>query len=127
MRQTITAEDFKKLTKCKATRSKFGAVRCRRGDAKFPSKLERAYYDHLMDLKKQGQISYFLRQVPFHLPGNVRYIVDFVVFYPREYEGEKYIEFVDVKGKATATYKMKKKMVEDLYPVKITEIKKGDF
>lgn len=123
MTEKITAEDFRKLRNKQRKRHKFGAIPCQRNGAKFPSKLERAYYDHLMDLKSKDQILFFLRQVPFHLPGGVKYVVDFVVFGL----GCENIRFIDVKGKVTATYRMKKKMVEELFPVKIIEIKKGDF
>ncbi len=126
----ITAEDFKKLKTAKRKAHKYGAIRCQRGEIKFPSKLERAYYDHLLNLQKIGNIKFFLRQVPFHLPGGVKYVCDFVLF--REFKSfdhfsEMEIQFIDVKGKETAVYKMKKKIVEELYPIKIIEIKKGDF
>ena len=126
----ITAEEFKALQKSKAKAHKYGAVRCRRGEIKFPSKLERAYYDYLVQCQKDSKILFFLRQVPFHLPGGVKYVCDFVVH--KEFPVAKgvsafEVEFIDVKGKETSVYKMKKKMVEDLYPIKIIEIKKGDF
>ena len=60
---------------------------------------------------------FFLRQVPFHLPGNIKYICDFMVFWVN---GDITIE--DVKGFKTNIYKTKKKLVESLYPVKIKEI-----
>lgn len=122
----ITVDEFKALQKSKAKSHKFGAVRCRRGEVKFPSKLERSYYDHLVLLQKAKEIDFFLRQVPLYLPGNIRYVVDFVVFKTHAIDGLQ-IEFIDVKGKPTATYKMKKKMVEEMYPIKIIEVKKGDF
>ena len=53
---------------------------------------------------------------------NVKYVCDFVIFH-----NDSSVEFIDVKGKLTETYKMKKKMVEDIYPIKIIEMKKGDF
>ena len=37
---------------------------------KFPSKLEAGYYLKLKLRKQAGDIKYFLRQVPLHLPGN---------------------------------------------------------
>jgi hypothetical protein len=61
-------------------------------------------------------------QVPFHLPGGVKYVCDFMVLYK-----DGLIDFVDVKGFETAEFKMKKKLVESLYGVEITVIKKGDF
>ena len=114
-----------KLSEYKALKSKkrtkFGAVACKRDGIRFHSKLERAYYDHLTDLKNAGEIAFFLRQVPFHLMG-CRYIVDFVVF-----NKNMDAEFVDVKGKSTEVYKLKKRMCEEMYPVTIKEVRKGDF
>jgi hypothetical protein len=95
-------------------RHKFGAIPCERDGKKFPSKLERSYYDKLLILQKTGEVLFFLRQIPFDLPGKVRYVCDFQVFYAN---GE--ISFVDTKGKDTALSHAKRKMVEDLYPVTI--------
>lgn len=94
---------------------KFHAKACERDGRKFPSKAERAYYDKLCLLKKTGQVLFFLRQIPFELPGNITYRADFMVFY---IDGE--IEIIDVKGYLTPMSKTKIAMVEDIYPVKIT-------
>lgn len=88
----------------------------------FASKLEWAFYRKLNLLKQTGNILFFLRQVPFHLPGGVKYVVDFVVFYK---EGE--VAFYDVKGMKTNEFIAKKKMVEAIYPVTIDIIKRADF
>lgn len=45
----------------------------------------------------------FLRQVPFHLPGGVKYLADFVVF-----TASGVVEVVDVKGVRTTEYKIKR-------------------
>lgn len=84
---------------------------------KFHSKAESKRYLHLEILRREKEISHFLRQVPFHLPGGVKYICDFLVFWTN---GDVTIE--DVKGYKTPTYIMKKKLVESIYPIKITEI-----
>ncbi|MBS3903772.1 MAG: DUF1064 domain-containing protein [Simkania sp.] len=118
----ITFDEFMEKKK----KSKFKNVRCERGEAKFASKLERSYYDLLVRMKQEGKIHMFLRQVPFHLPGNVRYVADYMVFM-KTVDGSFLIDIVDVKGRPTDVYKLKKKMVEDLYGIKISEVKKGDF
>lgn len=100
-------------------RHKFHAQPCEADGIKFPSKLERRYYQHLMLLKHAGEVVFFLRQVPFHLPGGVKYVADFQIFY-----ADGTVSFVDVKGVETDTFKMKRKMVEALYPVEIQVIKK---
>lgn len=88
----------------------------------FASTLEWKYFKHLELLKKSGEVLFFLKQVPFHLPGGVKYVVDYQVFYSN---GD--ICFIDVKGMETDTYKVKVKIVEDIYPIKIKIVKKGDF
>lgn len=91
---------------------------CERDGMKFSSQAEARYYDQLMILKNTGEVSFFLRQCPFHLPAGIKYVIDFMVFY-----SDGGVEFVDVKGMRTPTYILKKKQVEHLYPVEIQEIK----
>lgn len=100
-------------------RHKFGAIRCERDGKSFPSKLEARYYDKLRLLQNNGQVLFFLRQIPFDLPGKIKYVCDFQVFYSN---GE--ISFVDTKGKDTALSQTKRKMVEELYPVTIEIVSK---
>lgn len=86
---------------------------------KFASKIEASYYLKLKELQGSGRLIFFLRQVPLHLPGNVRYVVDFVEFHE---DGE--IIFTDIKGMETENFATKKKMVEAVYPIKINVVKK---
>ena len=96
-------------------RHKYQAVPEVEDGIRFASRKEAAYYRRLKLQKSAGEVLVFLRQVPFHLPGGVRYVVDFV-----EFHADGNIRFVDVKGMMTATFKAKRKMVEDLYrPIKI--------
>ena len=97
-----------------AVRHKFNAVPVEYDGIKFPSKKEGNYYLQLKALVKSGAMLFFLRQVPFHLPGEVVYRVDFQEFWAN---GE--VRFIDVKGVDTPVSKMKRKQVEALYPVKI--------
>ncbi len=103
-------------------RHKFGAKQTIRDGIKFPSKLEASYYDHLQLLIRAGEVLFFLRQTPIHLTGGVKYVVDFQVFYT---DGS--VKFIDTKGKETRAFIDKKKMVESLYPVEITVVKRGEF
>lgn len=80
----------------------------------FDSKLEAKRYSELNFLKKAGAVLFFLRQVPFHLPGGVTYRCDFLVFWK---DGSYSVE--DVKGRKTRAFIDKQKMVEALYPIKI--------
>lgn len=96
---------------------KFGAVPTKVDDIRFDSKKEARYYQDLKLRQKAGEVLFFLRQVPFHLPGGVRYVVDF-----QEFRADGTVTFVDVKGMKTSEYLMKKKMVESLYPIEIIEV-----
>lgn len=83
----------------------------------FQSKKEATYYEKLKVLQELGDIQFFLRQVPFDLPGNTKYRLDFLVV-----KRDGTLEFIDVKGYKTQMYRMRKKQVEALYPIKITEV-----
>lgn len=115
----ITSEDIKNLRKQKAVKHKFGAVRCERDGIKFPSRLERRYYDKLCMLQKSGEVLFFLRQVGFDLPGKVRYFADFLVFW-----ADGNVDIVDTKGRDTTISQLKRKQVEELYPVEIKIVTK---
>ena len=105
------------------TKHKFNAIRVEYDGQKFSSKLEGDYFLYLTKLKSTGQVIQFLRQVPFHLPGGVRYVVDFM-----ELWADGNLIFTDTKGMETADFKMKKKLVEDIYrPIKINVVRRGDF
>ena len=54
----------------------------------------------------------------FDLPGGVTYRADFIIFWS---DGNVTIE--DVKGFETSEFKLKKKMVEELYPINIEVVK----
>lgn len=92
---------------------------------RFDSQLEAAYYLYLQNERKEGRIAYYLRQVPFRLPGNVVYRVDFQVFW--HYVDVERVQYVDVKGRETPTFKLKRKQVEELYPVKIDCIGRSEI
>ncbi len=97
-------------------RHKFHARPTELDGIKFASRKEADYYSNLLLLQKGGLLLFFLRQVPFHLPGGVKYVVDFAEFW-----ADGSVQFVDVKGHKTESYKAKKRIVESLYPVTIVE------
>ena len=84
---------------------------------RFDSKKEAKYYQELLIRQRVGDVVFFLRQVPFHLPGGVVFRCDF-----QEFLNDGTVRFIDVKGYRTKEYIIKKKQVEDLYPVKIEEV-----
>ena len=83
----------------------------------FASKKEGKRYTELKLLKAAGVVASFTRQKAFDLPGGTKYRCDFEVHWK---DGRVTVE--DVKGMRTSMYKFKKKLVEALYPIKITEI-----
>lgn len=97
-------------------RHKFHAIRTEVDGIKFASKREARHYSDLCLAQRAGQLLFFLRQVPFHLDANVKYVCDFLEFWRG---GE--VRFVDVKGFRTPMYRLKLKQVEAKYPVKIVE------
>jgi hypothetical protein len=97
---------------------KFFAKQTEVDKVKFHSKAEARRYTELKVLKKAGQVIFFLRQTPFHLDGNVKYLCDFMIFWSN---GE--ITFEDVKGCDTPLSLAKRKMVEAAYPIRIEVIK----
>ncbi len=102
---------------------KFGAKRCSVDDKSFGSKLEARFYVQLQMRQKAGDILFFLTQVPFSLPGNITYRLDFMVFYaPKDGEAGE-IEFVETKGFMTDTARIKLAQVEDIYGIKIKIVK----
>lgn len=96
---------------------KFKAKATETDGIKFASKKEAKRYINLKTLKKAGEIVFFLRQIPFYLPGGVKYVCDFQIFWTNGI-----ITFEDAKGFKTESYKAKKKMVEALYPIEILEV-----
>lgn len=83
---------------------------------RFDSKKEARYYEQLLIRKKLGEVSYFLMQVPLRLPGGSKYVVDFVTFFT---DPGKQPDYVDVKGRETQVFRLKKREVEHHYPIRI--------
>ena len=61
--------------------------------------------------QQAGEILCFLRQVPIHLPGGTKLVIDF-----QEFHSDGTVHFVDVKGVMTDVFKIKKREVETQYP-----------
>jgi len=96
--------------------TKYRAKRVTIDHINFASKKEAEMYLKIKAMEKSGEILYFLMQVPFNLPGGVKYVCDFMLVYPDEL-----IRYVDAKGFKTQMYILKKKQVEALFPIKIEE------
>jgi hypothetical protein len=98
-------------------RHKFHAVQTECDGIKFSSKKEARYYQALKLRVAAGQVVFFLRQVPIHLPGGVKMVVDF-----QEFLADGTVRFVDTKGVETESFKAKRRIVEALYPFKIETV-----
>ena len=98
---------------------KFRAVPTELDGIKFASKAEARYYAQLKLRQAAGEVVFFLRQTPFHLPGGVKYVADFL-----EFHADGTCHVVDVKGMETPAFKAKRRQVEALYPI-VIEVVKG--
>ena len=99
---------------------KYNAVAIELDGIRFDSKAEARYYSELKLRKQSGEVVQFLRQVPFHLPGRTKLVVDFM-----EFHADGTTHFVDVKGMETEQFRIKKRQVEELYrPIKIETVKR---
>lgn len=100
--------------------TKYHNIRVQSDDGiRFDSKSERNYYErNLLPRYKSGQVKWFIRQVRFDLPGKIIYRADFLEIWK-----DNSIHIIDCKGYRTYPYKMKKKLLESAYPVRITEVK----
>lgn len=101
----------------KYPRHKYNAIKTEIDGIRFDSKKEARYYQDLQLRVRAGEVVFFLRQVPFHLPGGVTYRIDF-----QEFHADGTVHFVDAKGMKTQMYIAKKKMVEATYPIIIEEV-----
>ena len=105
----------------KPKRRKYGNRRVEIDGMKFDSKHEAQTYMMLMERYMAGELKCVLRQVPFDLPGGIRYYADFVTIRP-----DMSIEAViDAKSEATKknrVYINKKKQMKAIWGIEITEV-----
>jgi len=102
--------------------NKFGAVKTVVGGISFDSKAEARRYLDLKMLQDAGIITDLDRQVPFSIEINGRKICKYLAdFTYKTAAGEDRIE--DVKGYVTPVYRLKKKLVEAVFNVRIIEVK----
>jgi hypothetical protein len=85
----------------------------------FSSQKESKYYSELLIRQKAGEVVGFLRQTALHLPGNIRYVLDFLVFY-----ADGTCEGIEVKGYATEAWKLKHRLALEAYdwlPIRVVK------
>lgn len=98
---------------------KYGNIKVEEDGMMMDSKHEAAVYRELKAQLSCGDIIALARQVTFMLPGNVRYIADFVAFRP---DGS--YDVIDAKSEATrknAVYVIKRKQMKACHGVTIIE------
>lgn len=100
---------------------KFGAKPITIKNVRYQSTAEGQYSLHLDLLQKAGEILFYLTQVPIKLPGGTKLVIDFLVFYV-----DGTVEFIDVKGRETEEFKIKKREVEAIYPFDILKVRKKE-
>lgn len=124
--QKMTTEEFKRLVSSPKARqrSKYNAKKTYVDGICFASKREADRYEANKLRIKAGELQFQLLQVPFNLPAPPgkkpkRYLLDFMEVYP---DGR--IDYVDVKGFETQTFKVKRDIIEAIYGVKIQCVRK---
>lgn len=102
-------------------RSKYGNKRVIVDGMAFDSQHEADYYfAELLPRKQNGELKLLLRQVPFELPGGIKYIAD---FFTVDRAGE--IAVIDAKSEATRknrVYINKRKQIKAIYGLDIVEV-----
>jgi Protein of unknown function (DUF1064) len=124
--ESLSIEDYRKLInfgKKMKVINKYNAKPCAVDGFRFDSIAEADYYNILKCKVKFNEISFFIRQTPFHLPGNTRLVLDFIVF---NLDGS--FQVMDVKGeKPTPSWSSKRKILEAIYPIKIEIVTKKEI
>lgn len=80
---------------------------------RFDSKLELHCYNWLCARRTARDVLWFIRQVPFELPGGIKYRADFLAV------TKSGVEVIDAKGVETRVSANKRKQVMELYGVPV--------
>ena len=110
-------EDYKNFTSSNKSKSKYRSNKISIDGHTFDSQKEADYYCELKLKLKAKEIDGFCIQPTFILAPSLKYKADFIVFHKN---GNP--EIIDVKGFKTKEYIAKKKVFEDKFNLKITEI-----
>ncbi len=91
------------------------------GGVVYHSKKEAVKAQELDLMVKAGEISFYLRQVPFDLPGGITYRADFLTYRRFPYPDDRApwvwkIKVIEVKGIWTPEAKLKLKLFREKYP-----------
>jgi len=119
----LSAAEYRALPK-KPRRNKYGAVPTVVDGIRFHSALEAKYYANLKLMERAGEVYGVELQKPYPILTNGKlcgsYRADFVFWDQRE----KRTRTIDVKGMDTPVSRLKRKLVEAQYGIKIEVVKK---
>ena len=115
MQEHWTLEQYKNY-KNRDKKSKYNAKKTNIDGHTFDSQKEADYYCELKLKLQAKKIKGFCLQPIFILAEGLKYKADFIVF-----NNDGTSEIIDVKGFKTKEYKIKKKIFEDKYNLKIKE------
>ena len=106
-------EEYRKLISKSKRKNKYNAKPVVIDGFRFDSTREGKYYQKLKLAKASGELIDFYRQVPFKLPGDITYRLDFLEVWKHG------VIHTDTKGFSTRVSSMKIKQVEEIYNIKI--------
>lgn len=112
-----SVEDYKNFTNNKTKKSKYRANKVSLDGHTFDSQKEADFYNNLKLQLQAKEINGFCLQPTFILAPGLKYKADFIIFHK-----DLSSEVIDVKGFKTKEYIAKKKVFEDKFNLKITEI-----
>lgn len=113
-----SVEDYKNYTDSKTKKkNKYRSYKVSVDGHTFDSQKEADFYNDLKIRLQAKEINGFCLQPIFMLAPSLKYKADFIIF-----NKDGSTEVIDVKGFKTKEYIAKKKVFEDKYNLKITEI-----
>ena len=118
--RSIVSVPMKQQVEDAVRRNKYGNRRAEVDGIRFDSQKEARYYEELMLRYRAGNLKLVLLQVPFILPGPVRYYADFLTI-----DNDGRFEVIDVKSEATRknrVYINKKKQMKAVWGIEIKEV-----
>ena len=110
-------DDYNNFKNGNEKKSKYRANKTTVDGHTFDSQKEADYYCELKMRLQSNDINGFCLQPTFILAPGLKYKADFIIF-----NKDNSCEVIDVKGYKTKEYIAKKKIFEDKYHLKITEI-----
>ena len=85
----------------------------------YHSKREATYAQQLDTQVRAGVLTFWLRQVPFPLPGKTRYLLDFMTFESVAGTALYHIRYFEVKGMKLRLGEIKRRQTEEIYGIEI--------